>query len=98
MLYLLILLLIFLLIIALLVGVGVGIGFLLRWLVPGMDLGLGSLIGVIAAATSSFFLARLLSIPTDPILDAGDEETEAPPFTLMPLPPPPTRRRRPRKP
>lgn len=53
-----------------LLGVGIGIGFLLRWILPAVDLGVGILIGVVATVASVNFFLRINKI-TDQIEDAA---------------------------
>jgi hypothetical protein len=78
-------------------ALGVGLGFLLHWLMPSVDLGMGILIGVIASGLSIHFLSSLLNyfgaFPTLPILLGGDEDPDR--FPLYEIgPPPPTRRKK----
>jgi hypothetical protein len=45
------------------IGVGLGIGFLLRWLVPAIDMGIGTLIGVVATGITMYIFVRVLALP-----------------------------------
>ena len=76
---------------------GTGIGFLLHWLMPSVDFGIGVLIGVITIGFTSQLFARISSMPLD---DPLDDATFAEPFTpqrityLIDPEPRPRRRRR----
>jgi hypothetical protein len=76
--------------------VGAGIGFLLRWIIPSVDLGVGILIGVITIGFTAQLFGRILSIP----LAEADDDVEyiEPPLpqriTYLIDPEPPRRRRR----
>ena len=48
---------------------GTGIGFLLHWLIPSVDFGIGVLIGVITIGFTSQLFARISSMPLDNPLD-----------------------------
>ena len=48
----------YLVICVLLLAPGVGIGFLLHWVLPEVDLGIGILIGVVATGFSTHFFVR----------------------------------------
>ena len=52
---------VYLLIKAVLFGIGIGIGFLLHWMLPTVDLGLGILIGVVATGISFHFFTQLVN-------------------------------------
>ena len=43
-------------------GLGTGMGFLLHWILPAVDLGVGILIGVVTSSISIYFFARLSSL------------------------------------
>jgi hypothetical protein len=59
----LLLLMLYLLILMLICIPGLGIGFLLHWAIPAMDVGTGTLIGVIAiSAAAHFFLEMMASL------------------------------------
>ena len=80
----------------LLLTLGAGIGFLLHWLLPGVDLGIGMLIGVITIGFTAQLFARISSMPLD---DPLDDPTFAEPFTPQRItylidPTPPQRRRK----
>ncbi len=97
-------LLVFLLIVgvigAVLLALGTGIGFLLHWLLPSVDLGIGILIGVITIGFTAQLFARISSLPlNDPLDDAIFTE----PFTSERItylidPAPPQRRRKRKQP
>ena len=76
---------------------GAGIGFLLHWLMPSVDFGIGVLIGVITIGFTSQLFARISSMPLD---DPLDDATFAEPFSpqrityLIDPEPRPRRRRR----
>lgn len=53
------LLILALLIAAVLLGLGIGVAFLLRWIMPSVDLGTGMLIGVLAIAISVYFVGKI---------------------------------------
>lgn len=59
-----------------LVGVGVGLGVLLHGLVPAIDLGVGTLIGVVAFGLCLQFVGRLLLFSD---LSLEEEEEALPP-------------------
>ena len=54
---------IFLVIMGVLVGFGMGVGVLMRWLVPAIDVGVGTLIGVVATGFALLFFGRLMTLP-----------------------------------
>lgn len=65
----------FFVILIILVGSGIGVGFLLNWMMPTVDLGIGILIGVISLGFTLDFVARLLSSHGEqPLLE--DDEVE----------------------
>jgi hypothetical protein len=79
-----------------LLALGARIGFLLHWLMPSVDLGIGMLTGVITIGFSAQLLARISSMPLDESLD---DAVIAEPFTLQRItylidPTPPRSRRR----
>ncbi len=81
-----------------LLALGAGIGFLLHWLLPSVDLGIGMLIGVITIGFTAQLFARLSSLPLDdPLDDTSYIEPLTPQritYLIDPLPP---QRRRKRK-
>ena len=86
---------IYLLIKLFLIGVGMAIGFLLHWLVPTIDVGVGILIGIIATGMAIHFYARLTgSLETygEADIDPGPEPTS--PIIIYPPGPLPSRRKR----
>jgi hypothetical protein len=54
------------------IAIGVGVGFVLHWLVPSIDVGMGTLIGVVALGGCFLWLSRIST------LEAlyGDEDIE----------------------
>jgi hypothetical protein len=68
-------LVLFLFILGMVVGCGMGVGVLLHWLVPAIDVGGGTLIGVVATGFALLGFGRLMTLP-DP---APEEEGEPPP-------------------
>src|SRR3954451_13887625 len=77
---------------------GAGIGFLLHWLMPSVDMGIGMLIGVITIGFTAQLFARLSSIPLDdPLDDAILTEPFTPQRITYLIDPPSTPRRRKRK-
>jgi len=63
-------LMIYQVILVILLGVGVGVGFVLHWLIPGVDMGLAILIGVITSGMAIHFYGRLTGLfPGTELLD-----------------------------
>jgi hypothetical protein len=93
-------LLMFGIIAAILLAVGAGIGFLLHWLLPALDLGVGMLIGVVTLGITAQLFARTLSVPFFDLDDDLDTPPPLPPrITYIDEPEPPRRSRgRKRKP
>jgi hypothetical protein len=91
-------LLIFSIVGALLLGVGTGVGFLLHWLIPAVDLGIGILIGVITIAFTAQLFARIVSMPLDevdaPPLDEAVTLSRRVTYLIDPEPQPRRRRRK----
>src|SRR5215211_191411 len=83
---------------ALLLGVGTGVGFLLHWLIPAVDLGIGILIGVITLAFTAQLFARIISIPLDdvdtPPIDDAVTLSRRVTYLIDPEPPPRRRKRK----
>jgi hypothetical protein len=84
----------------LLLALGAGIGFLLHWLMPSVDFGIGMLIGVITIGFTAQLFARISSLPLD---DQLDDPTFGEPFTPQRItylidPTPPQRRRKRKQP
>jgi hypothetical protein len=63
---------IFLLTLTILLGFGIGLGFLLHWIVPSLEIGIATLIGIVATGISIRFLSGLMA--TMP--EEGEEEEE----------------------
>ena len=83
-------------IVALLLGLGAGIGFLLHWLMPSVDLGIGMLIGVITIGFTAQLFTRLSSLPLDDTVDDVEYVEPLTPQRIAYLidPAPPHRQRR----
>lgn len=60
---------------SLLVGIGVAIGFVLHWLLPAIDFGVGVLIGVVALAFTFQMVTRLMTLPVE-VEEEGEEIIE----------------------
>jgi len=58
-----------------LLGMGIGLGFLLHWLFPGVDIGMGILIGVLATTAAVHFHTRVLNALDEYQLDVDEDET-----------------------
>ena len=89
---------IYLLIKLFLIGMGSAIGFLLHWLVPAVDVGVGILIGVIATGMAIHFYARLTGVLEnydEADVEPGPEPTS--PIIIYPPGPLPSRRKRRRR-
>src|SRR5262245_47205531 len=82
---------------ALLLALGAGIGFLLHWILPSIDLGIGMLIGVLAIGFTAQLFARVSSMPLDDPLDEDISIEPLTPQRITYLIDPPTPRRRRRK-
>src|SRR5215213_2532232 len=77
---------------------GTGIGFLVHWLMPSVDFGIGVLIGVITIGFTSQLFARISSMPLDnPLDDATLTEPLTPQRITYLIDPEPRPRRRRRK-
>jgi predicted RND superfamily exporter protein len=65
---------------ALLVSAGAGISYALRWIWPGIDFGLGILIGVVASAIGFYFFIQVYKllnmIPIENLGQSEEEEEE----------------------
>lgn len=79
-----------------LIALGVGIGFLIHWLVPAIDLGMGILIAVITMGFSIHYFVRLIQFGEVLELPRFDEE-DLPPIRAYPLGAPRSARKRNRK-
>jgi hypothetical protein len=88
--WLLILLVIYAIIELILLAIGLGIGFLLRWLIPSIDLGMGMLIGIVATGFSALFFSRITSFP---LPDFGQDMEPEPPEQIVYVDPLPVRHR-----
>ncbi len=82
----------------LLLAAGVGLGYLLRWLMPAVDLGAAILIGIVSTAISTYFFVRVISAR---VTESGGEDEpgteDEGPILVYPMPPMPGRRPRRRK-
>ena len=74
------------------VGGGVGIGVLLHWVVPAIDVGSGTLSGMVAIGVALLSFGQLMTL-AEP---AEVEEAPPPVWRLRPLPPASRASRRPR--
>ena len=79
------------------IGIGLGIGFLLRWLVPAIDLGIGALIGVVATGITLYIFVRVLALPLPNDEDEIDI-IDTPQVIISSIETLPSRSRRKRKP
>jgi hypothetical protein len=63
-------------------AIGLGVGFLLHWLIPSIDLGMGTLIGVVTLGGCFLWLSRMST------LEAlyGHDESERPDSTWSTTP------------
>jgi divalent metal cation (Fe/Co/Zn/Cd) transporter len=84
---------VFLLILSVLLCFGLGLGFLLHWVLPTIELGIATLIGIIAIGISIRFISGLM--PSMP--DEGQEDEEANQISEKIYLIEPPRMRRPRK-
>jgi hypothetical protein len=83
---------------AILLALGAGIGFLLHWLLPSIDFGIGMLIGVITIGFTAQLFARISSLPLDdPLDDTSFIEPLTPQRITYLIDPAPPQRRRKRK-
>ena len=76
-------LLMLLLIMGVWIGIGLGIGCVLHGLVPAIDVGMGTLIGVVTIGLSFQWLSRISTLSAL----YGEEETEWPDATWPTMPP-----------
>jgi hypothetical protein len=65
------------------VALGVGFGFLLRWLLPAIELGTAVLIGVIATGLSIHFLGRLIAFAETANTDDLEFDPDKPPRVVI---------------
>lgn len=74
-------------------GCGLGLGLLLHWLVPAIDVGVGTLSGIVATGVALLTFGQLMTLP-EPV-----EAAEEPPtvWRLRPLPRASRASRHPRK-
>jgi len=87
--------LVYLVIKLVLLALGIGVGWLLHWLIPAIDLGIGVLIGVVSTGLSVYFFIRLMTA-RDVIDDESDIDV-LPRVTYLIDPLPTPRRTRKRK-
>ena len=81
---------IIILILSILIGCGIGIGFILHWMIPSIDIGMGTLIGLIGSALS-FTATGILCFMIDLEMKTVDLDEDYPrPVILHP-------RRKPKK-
>lgn len=80
------------------VGVGVAFGFLLRWLIPAIELGTAVLIGVIATGLAFHYLGRLVAYADSVVgIDAEPDPDREPRIVILSDTIEPLRSRRSRK-
>lgn len=71
------LLIVTLLVATLILGLGTGAGYLLRWIIPSVEIGTGILTGVISIATSIYFVGKLTNaLPSDNIVYISNGEDD----------------------
>jgi hypothetical protein len=75
------------------VGGGLGLGVLLHWLVPAIDVGIGTLSGMVAIGVALLSFGQLMTL----VEPAEVEEAPPPVWHLRPLPRPSRAAQRPRK-
>src|SRR5262245_37948547 len=76
------LLAIYLLIKAFLLAVAIGLGFLLRWIIPALDLGISILIGLLATGLTIHYITRISSMANDLATEDLDSD-DLPPITII---------------
>ena len=83
---------VFLLVLSVLLGLGIGLGLLLHWVLPGIELGIATLTGIIAIGISIRFISGLMSsIPKE---DQEDEDGNQISERIYLIEPPAMRRRK----
>ena len=70
----LVMLTVWLVVLSLELGLGLGIGWLIHWAIPSIDIGIGSLIAVLAVVTSARFLGWLISAIASASDDTATQE------------------------
>jgi hypothetical protein len=65
--------------------ISIGIGFLLHWIMPSIDLGIGILIGVISTGISAYTFVKITEA-TESYLNE-EEEAETPRLRIYPIEP-----------
>ena len=78
----------------LLIGVGVGVGFVLHWLLPAIDVGIGALIGLIAFISAIRIVTRLMMAAPAEAEDEDEEGREMKPSDIVYLVGGPSSKRR----
>ena len=74
-------------------AIGLGVGFLLHWLVPAIDVGMGTLIGVVTLGGCFLWLSRVSTL--EAFYGSDDLEWSGPTRSTAPQAAPrPTRQRR----
>ncbi len=74
--YFLVAIILFLILATFLIGVGLGIGSLLHWIIRPIDIGTGTLIGMISTAISIHFCSRISSSAAHRSDDDDDEDED----------------------
>jgi hypothetical protein len=70
------------LIAAVILGFGIAISYALRWKWPGIDFGMGILIGVVISSLALYYFFRILRLldaipmPADPRMDDDDDDDD----------------------
>ncbi len=86
---------------AALLGLGLDIGAILHWLIPAIDLGIGTLTGMISLLVSFYLLSKINSLVVeserDEVLNSVDSLGRTT-YVIDQLPPLPRRKRKPRAP
>lgn len=67
------------------IAASVAIGFLLRWLLPSVDLGTGILIGIVSIGLSIHYFFRLLSFAEFHDFAEEDDDDFVPPVRVFPV-------------
>ena len=66
---------------AVLLGIAVGIGFLLHWIVPDVNIGMGILVGLISTIASAYLFSQMmksrLSLDEYIAFDQNEEDDDA---------------------
>ncbi len=66
------------------IAFGIGIGFLIRWMLPSVDLGAGILVGVVSMGLSIHYFSRILSLGEVRNFPDGEDDDFRPPIFVYP--------------